>query len=197
VIQLLVEGYLVVQLRSTAYTTYTYLIPSPAASRLTRHAREDLERCEFSVRCHFPIKARKSAKGKRRAVSVEEDPPPQDAATTSRAKPSCPTKRKREEVDDPEDDENVIEISSDVGYEDDEILEAGSPPQFRGGWKPSDSGTRKAEARPNVTNVDSDSEENDIADFEGDDVWMYSHRPHPQQRRRTKSPATMADLSDF
>jgi len=197
VIQLLIEGYLTAQVQQTKYATYAYLIPSPAASRLTRYARQDLANCDFSIWCHFAVKVRKSAKGKRRAVSVEEGPPPQDTATTSRAKLSYPVKRKREEVDDPEDDESVIEISSDAVYEDDEVLEADPPPRSRGGRNPLDSGTRKVETRPNVTNVDSDSEELYFPDSEEDGVWAYSHRPHPRQRGRTKSPATMADLSDF
>lgn len=190
-IQLLIEDYLTAQVQQTKYATYAYLIPSLTASRLTRHAREDLAKCDFSVRCHFPIKEGKSGKGKKRAASVEEDSPPRDAATTSRAKPSYPTKRKREEVDDPGDDENVIEISSDAVYEDDDVLEVSLPPRHVGGRKPLDSGTRKVEARPNIMEVDSDSEEIE------DDVWMYSHRSQPRRRRRTKSPATMADLSDF
>ena len=195
-IQLLIEGYLTAQVQQTKYATYAYLIPSPAASRLTRYARQDLANCDFSIWCHFAVKVRRSAKGKRRAVSVEEGPPPQDTATTSRAKPSYPVKRKREEVDDPEDDESVIEISSDAVYEDDEILEAEPPPRFRGDRNPLDSGTRTAGARPNVTKVDSDPED-DTVDLEVDDEWRYSHLPHPRQRRRTRSPATMAELSDF
>lgn len=192
-IQLLIEGYLTAQVQETKYAAYAYLIPSPTAFRLTRYAREDLASCDFSIRCHFAVKVRKNAKGKRRAVSVDEGPAPQDTATTSRAKPSYP-KRKREEVDDPADDESVIEISSDAVYEDDEILEADPPPRPRRGRNPLDSGTRKAEAKPRV---DSDAEELYFPDSEEDGVWIYSHRPHPRQRRRTKSPATMADLSDF
>jgi len=195
VIQLLIEGHLTAQIQQTKYATCAYLVPSPAASRLTRYEREDLANCDFSIWCHFAVKVRKSAKGKKRAVLTEEGPPPQNTAATSRAKLSCPAKRKCEEVDDPEDDEGVIEISSDPVSEDDEILEADPPPQFRGGWNPSDSGTRKA--RLNVTKVDSDPEEFCISDSEEDDDWTYSHRPPPRQRRRTKSPATMADLSDF
>lgn len=196
-IQLLIEGYLTAQIQQTKYASYAYLIPSLTASRLTRHARGDLEKCGFSIWCHFAIKGRKTAKGKRRAMSAEEDPPPQGIATTSRAKPSYPMKRKHEEVDDPEDDENVIEISSDAVYEDDEILEVDSPPRFRRGRNHLDPGTQKAEARPNVTQVDSDPEELYASDSDEDDVWTYSHRQHPRQLRRTKSPATMADLSDF
>jgi len=188
VIQLLIEGYLTAQVQQTKYATYAYLIPSPTASRLTRYAREDLTNPDHSIWCHFAVKVRKPAKGKKRAVPVEEGPLPQDTATTSGAKPSYPTKRKREEVDDPKDDESVIEISSDAMYEDDEILEAGPPPRSRGSGNPLDADTRK---------VDSDSEELYFPDSEDDGVWTYSHRPHTRQRRRTKSPATMADLSDF
>jgi len=130
-------------------------------------------------------------------MSVEKDPPPQDTATTSGAGPSYLTKRKREEVDDPEGDECVIEISSDAPHGDDEILEADPPPRSRGGWKPLDSGTRKVGTRPHVTIVDSDpTEDLYVPDSEEDDVWGYSHRSNPRRRRRTKSP-TMADLSDF
>jgi len=184
--------------QQTAYTTYAYLVPSPTASRLTRHAREDLAACNHSVRCQFHIKARKSAKGKKRAAPVEGDSPLQGTATTSRARPSLPTKRKREEKSVPEDDD-VIDISSDAEDEDedDDILEADPPPRSRGGREPLGSRTWKAEASPNVVRVDPDSEE-EIYDlgFDGDE-WMYSHRQQPRQRRRTKSPPTMADLSDF
>ncbi|KAF9652354.1 ATP-dependent DNA helicase [Thelephora ganbajun] len=198
IIELLIEGYLTAQVQQTTYTTYAYLIPSLTASRITRHAREDLAKCDYSVRCHFPIKVRKNAKGKGRAVSVEGSLPPQNHSSTSRAGPSHLTKRKREEVDDPGDDETVIEISSDAAYGGDEILEADPPPRSRGGQKPLGSGTRKAEARPDVMAVDSDpGEESYVPDSEGDDVWMYSHRPNQRQRRRTKSSTTMADLSDF
>lgn len=187
------------QIQQTSYTSYAYLIPSHnTAPRLTRHAREDLARCDHSVRCHFPIKVRGTAKGKKREAPAKEDPPPQDTATTSKVRLSHPTKRKREEVDDPEEGASVIEISSDAAYEDDETLEANPPPRSRGDRKPLGSGTRKAEARPNVTKVDFDSEEElDVHDSEEGDVWTYSHRPHPRRRRRTESPATMADLSDF
>jgi len=182
--------------QQTKYTTYAYLIPSLTASRLTRHARESLNKCEYSVRCHFLIKVRKNAKGKKRAVLVERGPSPQDTVTTSGAGPSYLTKRKREEVDDLEDDENVIEISSDAANGDDEIIEADPPPRSRRGWKPLDSGTRKEGTRHNVTNVDSDPlEDQYVPDSEEDDDWTYSHRSNAR-RRRTKSP-TMADLSDF
>ena len=194
-IQLLVEGYLTAQVQQTKYASYAYLIPSPIASRLTRHARKDVAQCGFSIWCHFPIKGRKTANRKKSAASVEKGPQPQGAATTSRAEPLCPAKRKREEVDDPEDDEDVdvIEISSDAVYEDDEILEADPPPQSRRGRDPLN---QKPEVRQNVTTVDSDPEEFLISDSGEDNVWTYSHRPHQRQHRRTKSP-TMADLSDF
>jgi len=195
VIQLLVEGHLTAQVQQTKYTTYAYLVPSPAASRLTRYERGGLANCGFSIWCHFAVKVRKSAKGKKRAVSAEEGTPPQNTATTSRAELSYPERRKREGVDDPDDDESVIEISSDAVYEDDEILEADPPPQSRGGRNPLGFGTRKA--RLDVTRVDSDPEEFFSSDSGEDDGWTYSHRPPPRQRRRTKSPATMADLSDF
>ena len=123
------------------------------------------------------------------------DPLPQETAT--RAGPSRLTGKKRKEADDPEDDGDVIEISSDVAYEDDEIFEADPPPRPQGGRKPSGSGARGAGSRPDVMNVDSDPEEWNGADSEDDDVWVYSHRPKPRQRRRTKSPPTMADFSDF
>jgi len=184
--------------QQTKYTTYAYLIPSLTTSRLTRHAREDLARCDYSVRCHFHIKARKNAKGKKRATPVEEDVLPQDTATTSSTRPPHQTKREREEADDLEGGEEVIEISSDAVYEDDEILEGDPPPRSRGDQKPLHSGTRKAEARPNVMEVDFDSEEEfNVPDSDDDGVWTYSHRSHPRKRRRTQSPATMADLSDF
>jgi len=192
VIQLLVEGYLTVQIQQTKYASYAYLIPSPAASRLTRHAREDLAKCDYSVRCYFPVRVRKNARGKKRAAPVEEKPP-QDTAITSETRPLRPSKRKREEADDPEEDEAVIEISSDVAYEDYEILEVGPSSRSQGGRKPLDSGTQ--EARPNVTKADSE-EGIDVHDSD-EDVWMYSHRSNPLQRRLTQSPATMADLSDF
>jgi len=195
VIQLLIEGHLTTQVQQTKWSTYAYLVPSPATSRLTRYEREDLANCDFPIWCHFTVKVKKSAEGKKRAVPAEEGPPPQNTATTSRAKLSCPAKRKHGGVDDPEDDESVIEISSDPVSEDDEVLEADPPPQSRGGWDPLDLGTRKA--RLNVTKVDSDPEEFCLSGSEEDDGWTYSHRPPPRQRRRTKSPATMADLSDF
>lgn len=183
-------------MQQTKYTTYAYLIPSLTASRLTRYAREDLARCEHSIRCHFHIKARKPAKGKKRAVSVEEDPPFQEAAPTSRAGPSHPTKRKREEASDLEEDQDIINISSDAD-EDDCLLEVTPPPRSRGGQKPSGSRTQRVETKPNVVNVDLDSEEEIYVPDSDQDDWVYSHRPQPRQRRRTKSPATMADLSDF
>lgn len=197
-IQLLIEGYLTAQVQQTKYASYAYLIPSPIASRLTRHARKDLAQCGFSVWCHFPIKERKPAKSKKSVLSAENGPQPQGAATTSRAKPLCPTKRKREEVDDPEDDEDVdvIEISSDAVYEDDEILEDDPPPRSRGGRNPVNPDTQKPGARQHVTIVDSDPEESLESDFGEDSVWTYSHRPHQRRHKRTKSP-TMADLSDF
>ena len=197
-------------MQQTAYKSYAYLIPSPSASRLTQHAREGLARCNHSVRCHFHVKARKSAKGKRRAAPVKEDSPLQETATTSGARYSHPTKRKHEELSDPEECGSVIDISSDTEGgdegEDDELLEADSPPRFRRGREPLGSLTRKAEARPNVVRVDPDSEEEfHSSDFDegvdaldpDEDSWTYSHRSHPRQRRRTKSPPTMADLSDF
>jgi hypothetical protein len=198
VVQLLIEGYLTAQVQQTKYASYAYLIPSPTASRLTRRARKDLAQCGFSIWCYFPIKERKPAKSKKSVPSVEKGPQPQGAATTSRAKHLCPTKRKREEVDDPEDDEDVdvIEISSDAVYEDDEILEANPPPRSRGGRNPLNHDTQEPKARQNVTSVDSDLEEFLISDSGEDNVWTYSHRPHRRQHRRTKSP-TMADLSDF
>ena len=185
-------------MQQTAYKSYAYLIPSPTASRLTHHSREDLARCNYPVRCHFPIKVRKKAKGKGRAVSPEGDPPPQNTATTSRAKLSHPTKRKRKEADVPEEDDSVIDISSDVAGEDDEILEIDPSPQSRRDRKPLNPRTRKAESKSNVIEMDPDPEEDiEVPDSDDDGVWMYSHRPPPRQRRRTKSPTTMADLSDF
>ena len=138
-------------------------------------------------------------KGKPRALSDDEDSdlPPRGAATTSGARPRYLPKRKRGEVDDQEGDENVIEISSDVVYEDDEILEANPPPQSRGGQKLLNPSTRGVGSRSSVVKVDSDPEGWSVADSEEDDIWTYSHRPKPRQRRRTKSPSTMADLSDF
>jgi len=197
--------------QQTAYTSYAYLIPSLAASRITQHAREDLARCNHSVRCHFHIKALKTAKGKKRAAPAKGDSPPQEIATTSGTRHSYPTKRKREELSDPEEDGSVINISSDAEGEgedeDEELLKAVPPPRSRRGQELSISlAPQKTEARPNVIKVDFDSgEEIYFSDFneeiyapdldEGD--WMYSHRSHPRQRRRTKSPPTMADLSDF
>jgi ATP-dependent DNA helicase Q1 len=195
IIQLIVEGYLTPQVQQTQYTSYAYLIPSLAALRITRYAREDIAKCDYSVQCYFPIKVRKTANGKTRALSDDEDPPPQGTTTSSGARPQ--TKRKREEVDDQEDDENVIEISSDVVYEDDEILEADSPHRSLGGQKLLDSGAWGVGSRPDVVNVDSDPEGWSVADSEEDNGWSYSHMPKPRQRRRTKSPPTMADLSDF
>jgi len=194
--------------QQTAYASYAYLIPSPSASRLTQHAREDLARCNHSVRCHFHIKPRKSAKGKKRAAPAEEDPPLQETASTSRARHSHPTKRKHEELSDPEEGGSVINISSDKegDDDDDELLEVDPPPRSRRGREPLGSLTRKVEARPNVVKVDPDSEEEFyFSDFDeeinaidlDEDGWMRSHRSHPRQRRRTKSPPTMADLSDF
>lgn len=179
-------------MQQTQYTSYAYLIPSPTAPRITRYAREDLARCDYSVRCHFHIKVRKNAKGKARALSDDEDPPPQGIATTSRARPLHLTKRKREEVDDQEGDENVIEISSDAAYEDDEILEADPPDRPRGDRKLSNPTTRGVGLRSNVMQAEGWS-----ADSEEDEIWIYSQRPKPRQRRRTKSPSTMADLPDF
>lgn len=140
-------------------------------------------------------------KGKRQAAPAEGDPPVQGTATTSGTRLSLPTKRKREEASDPEEDDDVINISSDTGaadeYDYDDLFEADTPPRSRRGREPLGSLTRKAETRPNVIKVDPDSEEEiDIPDFDEDD-WTYSHRPPPQQRRRTKSPLTVADLSDF
>ena len=194
---MIVGGYLTPQVQQTKYTSYAYMVPSLIAVRITRYAREDLVRCEYSVPCHFPIKVRKNAKGKARALSDDEDLLPQGTATASGARPL--TKRKREEVDDQDgdDDENVIEISSDGVCEDDEILEADPPSRPRGGQKFLDSSTLGAGSKSNVVNVDSDSEGWSAADFEEDDSWMYSHRSKPRQRRRTKSPSTMENLSDF
>ena len=186
-------------MQQTAYTSYAYLIPSITAPRLTRYMREDLARCEYPVQCHIPVKVRKNLKGKKRAVSVEDDPPLQDAATTLNARPSHPTKRKHDEGDDPEEVE-VINISSDVEDEGNELLEAGPLPQSRGGANSLNSRTREAETRPDVMRVGFDSDDEFcISSFgdEEDEAWTYSHRPHPRQRRRTKSPTTMADLSDF
>lgn len=200
VIQLVIEGYLRAQVHQTQYASYAYLIPSFTAPRITLYARKDLGKCDYSVRCHFPIKVRKITKGKARSLSDDDsDPPPQGSATTSGARPPHLTKRKHGEMDDQEDDddENVIEISSDVADEDDEILEADPPPRSRGGQKLLDSSTRGVGSGYDVI-VDSDSEERYPHDLEGDDdIWMYSHRPKPRQRRRTKSPPTMADLPDF
>ena len=195
-IQLIIEGYLTPQVRQTQYASYAYLVPSLAAPKITRHAREGLAKCDYSIRCHFPIKVRKNAKGKARALSDDDESLPQGTATTSMARPPHLTKRKREEVDDQEGGENVIEISSDV-CEDDEILEADLPPRSRRGQKLFDSSTRAEGPRSNVMKVDSDLEEWSVADSEEDDIWIYSHRPKPRQRRRTMSSATMADLSDF
>lgn len=126
-------------------------------------------------------------------MSAEGDPPSREISTASEVKL---VKRKREEVDDLEEAENVINISSDAEDDDDEIIEASPPPRSRGRQKSSNPHTWKAEARPNVIGVDSDPEEEiHISDVDEDGVWMYSHRP--QRRRRTESPATMADLSDF
>jgi hypothetical protein len=184
VVQLLVEGYLRVNVRQTKFTSYAYLIPSANTHLITRNMREDLAKSNFSVRCHFPIKVRGTAKGKNRAAAVEEDPQLQDTATDSETRPSHPTKRKREVEDDSEDDENVIEISSED--EDDEPIEVDSSPRSRGqnilgsstGWE------------RNAPEVLSDSGEG------GDAVWIKSLRQKPRQRRRTQ-PGTMADLSDF
>lgn len=171
-------------MQQTAYKTYAYLIPSPNTRLITQNAREDLAKSDFSVRCHFPTRVRGTAKGKKRAVAAEEDPQLQDTATNSGARPSPPTKRKREVEDDPEDDASVIEISSES-----EPLEVDSSPPSRGenilgssirrGWEPND------------LEVLSDSGGG------GDAAWMRSFRQKPRQRRRTQSPGTMADLSDF
>lgn len=193
IVQLLVEGYLTAQVQRTQYATYAYLIPSLTASRITRHTRGGIPKCDYTISCHFPIRARKGMNGKKRAESVDKEPPPQGIATTSGARPSHPTKRKHEGTEDPEDDGNVIEISSDAVYEDDEVLEADPPPRSWGTHKPfRGSGTGEGGSRPNAMQVDSDSE----GEW-NDDGWTYSHRQKPRQRRRTKSPATMADLSDF
>lgn len=194
IIQLIIEGYLRVQVQQTQYRTNAYLIPSLTAPRITRHPREDLAKCDYSIRCHFPMKV-KITKGKARAPLDDEGPPPQGIASTSRARPPHLTKRKRKEVDDQEDDENVIEISSDV-VDDDEIFEADHPPRPLGGQKLLGSSTRGAEPRSYVI-VDSEPEGWSGPDSEEGDIWMYSHRPKPRQRRRTKSPSTMADLPDF
>lgn len=193
IIQLLVEGYLGTQVQETQYATYAYLIPSLTASRITRHARGEIAKCDYTISCHFPVKVRKSVNGKKRAKSVEKESPPQGIATTSGARPSHPTKRKHEETDDLEDDGDVIEISSDVVYEDDEVLEADPPPRPRGIHNSfRGSGTGGGGSRPSAMQVDFDSGEE-----WNDDGWTYSHRQKPRQRRRTQSPATMADLSDF
>lgn len=124
-------------------------------------------------------------------MSIDGDPSHQDAASTPGAGPSCPTKRKRRE-DDPEDDDDVIEISSDAVCEDDDsILEVGPPPKPRKGPKPLDIGNRGAPS------VSSSEEEWNDPDSGEDDVWIYSHRPKRRRRSRTKSPTTVADLSDF
>lgn len=127
-------------------------------------------------------------------MSDEEDPP-QGIATTSKVRQ---VKRKRKEVNESEENENVINISSDAEDGDEEILEATPPPRSRGGRKPSNSRIRKVEVKPDVMGVDSGPEEDiHISDSDEDGSWMYSHRPRPRRRRRTESPATMADLSDF
>ena len=117
-------------------------------------------------------------------------------------------------MSDPEEGGGVIDISSDSEGEaegededeDEELLRAVPPLRSRRGREPPVSlAPRKAEARPNVVRVDPESEEEiyfsdfdeEIYALDNEDDWTYSHRSHPRQRRRTKSPPTMADLSDF
>jgi hypothetical protein len=201
IVQLIVDGYLTAQVHQTTWTAYAYIIPSFTASQITRFARDDLGNCGVSVRCYLPSKARKTGKGKKRATSGGEDPPLPDTATTSRSGPSQLT-GKRKRMDDPEEDGSVIEISSDVAYEEDEedeISEADPSPRSRsrGGLKPLNSGTRGAGSRPQVMDVDSGPEEWMAGDSKDDEGWMFSQRSNPRHRRRTKLTSTMADLPDF